>query len=331
MGTFHGRRKPSAKKAAKPKGDTAEDVAARQARDQFIKDMAAKAASLLPAEAEDNGGIHPSRLARAAPVSGTRTNSNFAQYSQSDRPSRGQRAPDLRKPNKRTFDDAAVDGSVDHAQHPTKKQRTLEEIRKLKGPAAMKKEEEKRRRQAESEKAVQAAPATGVELKKEVAQVDSEDDETPIPSKNGKKQITNSGKHEKTPEEKLQRKLEKAARKKAKSAAQMPEVVDEAAEQGSALVPEQASEGESKEARKERKRAEKAAKKAASTEEQSAPVVTEHQETKEQKKERKRLAKIATKDLEVSTDEATQADEKKTRKASKKEKRAPKPAAEEVK
>lgn len=254
MGSFHGRRKPSAKKAAKPKGDSAEDIAARQARDQFIKDMAAKAASSLPASDSETSGIHPSRLARADPFAGGQPNNQYAQYRQPDRPARGQRAPDLRKQaNKRTFEDANVNGT--DAEQPVKKQRTLEEIRKLKGPAAMKKEEEKRRRQAEAASNT-TSPAVNTT-------VNSEEDDTPIISKKGKKNITVDSKSIKTPEEKAQRKLEKAARKAAKKS-----TVNTVTETSNDLESDQVHND-------------------------AEEVITEATETKEQRKERKRLAKAA--------------------------------------
>lgn len=222
MGPFHGRRKPSAKKSAKPKGDSAEEIAARQARDQFIKDMAAKA---LPSAADaDTGGIHPSRLARADPFSGGQPNKAFSQHRQEERPTRGQRAPDLRSQgNKRTFDESNS-GNMSN-QGPMKKQRTLEDIRRLKGPAAMKKEEEKRRRKeievpSKSQlepSASGAVPNTTSETR--TGNEDDDDDSTPIPSKKGKKGITKVSASVKTPEEKAQRKAEKAARKLAKKSA----------------------------------------------------------------------------------------------------------------
>lgn len=289
MGSFHGRRKPASKKPSKAKGDTAEEIAAREARDQFIKDMAAKA---LPPPADvDVGGIHPSRLAR---TTGGAPEPNFSQGRQADRPARGQRAPDLRKPNKRTFED---DDQGQNGPGQAKKQRTLQEIRKLKGPAAMKKEEEKRRRQADEELA--AAQAKKEALEKKEAGPQSDDEDTPIPSKKGKKNITN-GESAKSVEEKAARKAAKAARKAAKNGAA---IVATDAETEKSPVSDTAK--ETKEERKARRRAEKATKAAATSEpseiaattaaRKPSSVVTEETETKEAKKERKRLAKLANK------------------------------------
>ncbi|CCG82850.1 protein of unknown function [Taphrina deformans PYCC 5710] len=277
MGSFHGRRKPSAKKSSHPKGDTAEEIAARQARDQFIKDMAAKA---LPPPADvDTGGIHPSRLARTGPATGGFSGRQF------DGPGRGQRAPDLRKQNnKRTFEDTEVSATDDVKS--AKKQRTLEEIRKLKGPAAMKKEEEKRRQQArKAEEEAEARKAA--QLKKESGP-QSDDEETPIPSKKGKKDITNGAKTPKTDEEKQQRKLEKAARKAAKKTAIEAPLMED---QGEAIASQDV--GETKEDKKARRKTEKAAKASSKGPPATSEVITEEKETKEQKRERKRLAKLA--------------------------------------
>lgn len=297
MGPFHGRRKPSSKKSSQPKGDTAEEIAARQARDQFIKDMAAKA---LPADTEtDTGGMHPSRLARADPFSGGQPNKSFSQHRQPERPPRGQRAPDLRKTaNKRTFDDSNPSEAGNHL--PAKKQRTLDEIRRLKGPAAMRKEEEKRRRKSEvtAEPTSQASSDPPVSDIKNGPGNDDDDDDTPIPSKKGKKDITKPEQTAKTAEEKLQRKAEKAARKAAKKAVTNGVSAEEP------TLPA----------------AEAAAKPGVSSEEPNAP------QSKEERKKQKREAKASKEQAAVEEPKETP-EEKAVRKAAKKDKKARKAAA----
>lgn len=234
------------KQMRKGKKIAPQDEATRQARDQFIRDMAAKALANPPIVA-DSGGIHPSRLARTNGNSKGPLNRG-AKKQQANKHSQVQGPPEVRKSgNKRNFEDSDAQNSAPSTA--SKKQRTKGEPKGPKAPAAVKSESIKGNQRAltEEQKSVVEAEETAklIKLADKAAQDTTAKEEAKRARKAAKKaakkpikdaasdqeSTVSTRKNVSESEESIRqmtKEEEKAARKRAKKDAKARKIINEA-------------------------------------------------------------------------------------------------------